>query len=76
MSKIKAVFDGEVFRPSEPIELEPNTIVEIEIETVNMPESQEVSFFDVVESLNLEGPSDWAKNLDKYLYGLESDEEG
>ncbi|WP_017659202.1 antitoxin AF2212-like protein [Baaleninema simplex] len=66
--KIKAIFDGEVLRPVEPIELEPNTTVELELELETekpIQSNDEISFFDVVESLNLEGPSDWAKNIDR-----------
>jgi len=70
MSKtLEAVFDGEVLRPDEPIELEPNTRVRLTIESVETPEKQPTSFLQTARSLNLEGPSDWSERLDEYLYG-------
>lgn len=65
---IDAVFDGKVFLPVKPIRLEPNTHVRIVVETE--PETtSSLSFLDVAESLELEGPPDWSINLDEYLYG-------
>jgi len=69
---IEAVFDGKVLHPSEPILLEPNTRVRITVEPVSPEESPNASFFETAESLNLQGPPDWAANLDKYLYGKEA----
>lgn len=66
---IEATFDGKVFCPDEPLELEPNTRVRIVIEAV-LPNGQEPpSVLDVALSLNLDGPPDWATNIDRYLYG-------
>ena len=33
------------------------------------------SFLETAESLQLDGPSDWSENLDKYLYGEEKEHE-
>jgi hypothetical protein len=76
---IDATFDGEVFRPTEPVALEPNTPVKLTVETATSPtptgETRErqvkpYSFFDVARSLNItDGPPDWSANVDKYLYG-------
>ena len=74
-SKIAAVFDGQVFRPTEPIELPANTRVQITIETVTSEEQETVSFLQTARSLNLDGPSDWSVNVDKYLYGQETQHE-
>ncbi len=68
---LEAVFDGEVLRPEEPIELEPNTRVRITIETAERP-SKSNSFLRTARSLNLQGPPDWAARLDDYLYGGEA----
>jgi len=65
---IDAVFDGTVFRPSEPVSLDPNTRVQITIETTT-PAAEGTSFLQVASELKLEGPSDWSANLDEYLYG-------
>jgi hypothetical protein len=63
---IEAEFDGQVFRPVEPISLPPNTTVRLTIEPI--PEKPD-SFLRTARSLNLEGPPDWASNLEAYLYG-------
>ena len=75
MSKtLEAVFDGEVLRPDEPIELEPNTRVRITIEPAEEPRAKSNSFLRTARSLNLQGPPDWSARLDDYLYGGESSE--
>lgn len=86
MDKIlDATYDGEVFRPDEPIELASNTKVKIIIEDeeekpkklklVEMPKKgkgEPYSFLRYAKSLKLDGPSDFSKNLDEYLYGGKS----
>ena len=74
MSKtLEAIFDGEVLRPDEPIELEPNTRVRLTIESLDTSEKQPKSFLQTARALNLQGPSDWSTRLDEYLYGIEGD---
>ena len=70
---IKATFDGEVFRPTAPISLPPNTPVRLTVETVS---EEPASFLRTARSLNLEGPPDWASHLDRYLYGERSEGAG
>jgi predicted DNA-binding antitoxin AbrB/MazE fold protein len=69
---LDATFDGSVFRPDQPIELEPNTRVRITIEPTAVSEKQPESFLQVARSLNLTGPRDWSSRLDEYLYGTNS----
>jgi hypothetical protein len=66
---LDATFDGSVFRPDQPIELEPNTRVRITIEPTLTSEQPPESFLRVARSLNLAGPTDWSSRLDDYLYG-------
>jgi predicted DNA-binding antitoxin AbrB/MazE fold protein len=66
---LEAIFDGSVFRPDQPIELEPNTRVRITIERATASEKESESFLNVARSLNLDGPRDWSSRLDEYLYG-------
>ncbi|MDF5724215.1 MAG: hypothetical protein PUP91_27875 [Rhizonema sp. PD37] len=73
--KIAAVFDGQVFRPTKPITPPANTHVQITIETLPPNEQETVSFLQTARSLNLEGPSDWSANVDKYLYAQETQSE-
>jgi len=75
VEKIAAVFDGKVFHPAESINLPANTHVQITIETLPPEEQETVSFLQTARSLNLEGPSDWSVNVDKYLYGQETQDE-
>jgi predicted DNA-binding antitoxin AbrB/MazE fold protein len=72
---LEAVFDGEVLRPIEPVQLEPNTRVHITIEVDEAagvkPKSflQTGSFLQTARELELEGPADWSEKLEDYLYG-------
>jgi predicted DNA-binding antitoxin AbrB/MazE fold protein len=66
---IDATFDGIVFRPVEPISLQPNTRVRLTVETAESTTEAAASFLDTAASLNLEGPADWSVNLHRYLYG-------
>jgi hypothetical protein len=66
---IRATFDGEVFRPIDPIPLAPNTEVTITIETPGEAEPRPASFLDTALSLNLEGPTDLSERLHDYLHG-------
>ena len=76
MSKtIEAIFDGKVFRPKDALTLDPNTRVRITIEPVQPATKGAVSFLDTAISLKLDGPNDWAVNIDTYLYGGENQHE-
>ena len=66
---IEAVFDGTVFRPTESVALAPNTRVRVTIESVLPAESEAPSFLRTARALRLDGPPDWAANIDEYLYG-------
>lgn len=76
---IAATFDGEVFRPTQPVALAPNTAVTLTVEPAALPiiaeepsatKAKPYSFFDVARSLQIpDGPPDWSANIDKYLYG-------
>jgi len=66
---IDATYDGKVFRPCKPVSLEPNTVVRLTVETLPIKPKEMVSFFETARGLRLEGPPDWASNVDKYLYG-------
>lgn len=64
-----AIFDGEVLRPQEPLDLPPNTRVRLTVETEQPPSGVWGSSLDLAASLELDGPPDWSENLDDYLYG-------
>ncbi len=78
MSKVANVYyDGEVFRPEGPVDLEPNARYVISIEAAPARATQEVApengetAWDVLDRLtgSIEGPGDWASEHDHYLYG-------
>lgn len=66
---IIVVFDGQVFRPDSPPNLEPNTRYTIKIESVE-PVAKE-NAWDVLEAMagTVAAPSDWSSEHDHYLYG-------
>jgi predicted DNA-binding antitoxin AbrB/MazE fold protein len=70
---IEALFDGRVFRPAEPVGLEPNTRVQITVKVIVPAETG--AFLRTARSLNLEGPDDWSQNLDRYLYSRDPEHE-
>lgn len=79
---VEAVFDGEVFRPDEPVDLASNTKVTLtfdekpkkkrkKLKLMYMPKKpggKPNEFLDFLASANLDGPSDFSANLDDYLY--------
>jgi hypothetical protein len=72
---LDAVFDGEILRFEEPVELKPNTRVRVTIETIELPEATPLSFLQTARNLNLQGPADWAERLEDYLYAGEANGE-
>jgi hypothetical protein len=71
LKSIEAIFDGEVFRPAEEVELEANTRVRLIFETILLQDLEGLSFFDLASQLELDGPADWSLKLDEYLYSRE-----
>ena len=70
MSQIlEATFDGQVFRPIETVELQPDTRVQLVVTVKATPEEKTKSFLRVARSLKLQGPKDWSERIDDYLYG-------
>ncbi len=66
-----AVFDGEVFRPAEPLDLAPDTqnrlTIEEEAPTPADGEPPLMKYVRLAQDLDL--PSDFAEQHDHYLYG-------
>jgi predicted DNA-binding antitoxin AbrB/MazE fold protein len=74
MSKtIEAFYDGEVLRPDEPLELQPNTRVRLTIDNLTTETRKPRSFLRTARSLNLEGPRDWSERIEEYLYQDQTD---
>ncbi|HXU45381.1 MAG TPA: hypothetical protein VN783_07640 [Thermoanaerobaculia bacterium] len=69
MTKLTAVFDGQVLRPDSPLELAPNTRVRLILEPTTDVVPKASSFLRVARELELDGPPDWSERLDDYLYG-------
>jgi hypothetical protein len=66
---LEATYDGVVLRLKEPLDILPNSIVRVTIESPS--EQKPESYLDVAMALNLDGPPDWSENLEHYLYGRE-----
>ncbi len=69
---LSVVYDGEVFRPESPPDLEPNTRYLIIVQAALPADEQlEEDAWDVLESLigTYDGPKDWSVEHDHYLYG-------
>lgn len=70
---IEATFDGEVFRPDEKVDLEPDTKVKLELKVKKKKKTgKPYSFTNYARSVNIDAPSDYAENIDDYLYGGKS----
>jgi len=67
---IEVIYDGEVFRPVTPPDIEPNTHGRVVIENEKQ-ETKKEDAWDVLEQLSgtVEAPEDWSSNHDYYLYG-------
>lgn len=66
---LHAIFDGEVLKMEEPVDLAPNTRVRLTIESEELEEKKSLSFLKTARSLKLNGPSDWSARFEDYLYG-------
>ncbi len=67
MIHIVATFDGNVFRPTGDVPLLPNTVVRLTVETMPAQHKEGISFIKTARELGLQGPPDWASNLDNNL---------
>jgi len=74
MEKIlDATFDGEVFRPDEPVDLQPNTKVKLQLLVKKKKKTgKPYSFLDYALSVDIDAPPDYASRIDDYLYGGKS----
>ena len=65
---LKAIYDGKVFRPEEPVKIPAHSSVNLLVSEVKKKKGKPHSFFRLAASLKLKGPKDWSENLDDYLY--------
>jgi predicted DNA-binding antitoxin AbrB/MazE fold protein len=65
---VEATFDGQVFRPIETVELQPDTQVQLVVTIKVTPEKNAKSFLNTARSLKLKGPKDFSTKIDDYLY--------
>lgn len=66
---LKAFYDGQVFKPEEPVNIPPHTSVELLVHSVQKEKKAGRSFFKEIAALNLRGPSDWSEHFEEYLTG-------
>lgn len=67
---ITAVFDGEVLRPDESVDLKPHTRYRVTV-SGEIPPAQAGNAWQVLDRLagTVEAPADWAEEHDHYLCG-------
>ena len=67
---ITAVFDGEVFRPTGPVDLKPNVRYQLTVDR-EAGATDSPTAWDVLAPIvgAVEGPEDWAAEHDHYIYG-------
>ena len=67
---VHARYDGQVFRPEEPIDLVPDAVYKITIDTGRRIEGRE-TIWDVLDRHvgSVDAPEDWSAEHDHYLYG-------
>ncbi len=66
---LEATFDGQVFRPVQTVDLQPDTQVELVVTVKTVTDEKSKSFLRTARSLKLQGPKDWSSRIDDYLYG-------
>lgn len=66
---LEATFDGQVFRPAQTVELQPDTQVEIVVTVKVLPQEKPKSFLRTARALKLKGPKDFSSRIDDYLDG-------
>lgn len=66
---LEATFDGQVFRPVQNVDLQPDTKVELIVTIKDESKKKSKSFLDTARSLKLKGPKDFSTRIDDYLYG-------
>ncbi|UFP94681.1 antitoxin family protein [Gloeobacter morelensis] len=67
---VTVIFDGQVFRPEVPLDLEPNRRYRVTIEPAPAPNTA-TDAWDLLADLagTIEAPPDWSSEHDHYLYG-------
>ncbi|MBI1763490.1 MAG: antitoxin family protein [Acidobacteria bacterium] len=70
---LEAIYDGNVLRPVQPLDLKPNTRLRITVETKEPEPKVRRSFLQTARSLELDGPADWSARIEEYLYGDDAD---
>ncbi len=63
----KAIYDGKVLRLTEPVELKPDTQVDVTLEIPEDANGKAYGFFETALSMDLQGPADWSARFEEYL---------
>ena len=69
------IYDGKVFHPEEPVELQPDTRVRVTIEATEPVSPTPPSFLRTARTLALDGPLDWSARVEEYLYRGSTDDD-
>jgi hypothetical protein len=68
--RLQAIFDGQVLRPEEPVQLQPNTRCTVTVQ-VSDESAKGGNAWQLLDELagSIEAPADWSTQHDHYLYG-------
>ena len=68
--RLNAIFDGKVFRPEGPVQLQPNTRCTVTVQTpaTDEPAADAWQLLDELAG-SIDAPADWSSEHDHYLYG-------
>ncbi|MEP6774662.1 MAG: antitoxin family protein [Chloroflexota bacterium] len=69
---IVAVYDGDVFRPVDPLDLEPNVKYQVTIEPMDHEQKVgDAAAWRTLATLSgtIDAPADWSSEHDHYIYG-------
>jgi hypothetical protein len=71
--EVPVIYDGEVFRPQEPVNLEPNTLylIVVQVPLTEEDVNTDGDVWDLLESMagSVIAPEDWSVEHNHYLYG-------
>ena len=67
MTTIATTYDGEVFRPTDPVDLPAGTAVSVTVIPTKLDDGEERLFLTDVMGIIHNAPPDWSANPEKYL---------
>jgi len=73
---VDAVFDGQVFRPTDAVNLPANAHYRLTVESLPAAGTGDLAAFLESSAGSVGGPADWSRQHDHYLYGTPKADDG